>query len=187
MAQNSSICDEEELWAFLPNVRDCNAYFRCGPNGPEIGNCPQEFNFNPLTRSCDWPENVECFKCPPNETISTHTMNRSCRSFIRCIDGTPSQLICEKGLQFNNETGQCDLESVVQCTLRFRCPASLPEDGTVIAIRDPYNCSVYVKIFDVIKSVDLSFLIIYRYHICVGSPDPLKQECNTRQIIKSAN
>lgn len=143
MAQNSSICDEEEENAFIPNVRDCNAWFRCGSNGPEPGNCPEEFNFNPLTRSCDWPENVECFECPSNQSISTHIMNRSCRSFIRCIVGTPTQHMCERGLQFNNVTGQCDLQSVVQCTLRFRCPSSLPEDG-IIAIRDPYNCSVYV-------------------------------------------
>lgn len=142
-AQNTSICDEEELNAFIPNVRDCNAWYRCGLQGPEPGNCPPEFNFNPLTRACDWPENVECFQCPSNQTISTHIMNRSCRSFIRCVVGIPSQLMCEPGLQFNNVTGQCDLESVVQCSLRFRCPDRLPIDGSIIAIRDPFNCSVY--------------------------------------------
>lgn len=140
----STICDEEEINAFIPNVRNCNAWYRCGPNGPEAGNCQPEFNFNPLTRACDWPENFECFKCPSNQTISTHIMDRSCRSFIRCIGGVPSQLMCESGLQFNNATGQCDLESVVQCSLRFRCPDRLPIDGSIIAIRDPHNCSVYI-------------------------------------------
>ncbi|KAJ6627763.1 putative chitinase 10, partial [Pseudolycoriella hygida] len=158
VAQNASICDEEELNAFIPNVRDCNAWFRCGPHGPEPGNCPSQFNFNPITRACDWPENVQCFSCPSNETLSTHIMNRSCRSFIRCIGGVASQLMCEPGLQFNNKTGQCDLQSVVQCTLRFQCPVTLPIDGSVIAIRDPYNCSVY--------------------HICVGDPEPVRKECN---------
>jgi len=158
VAQNASICDEEELNAFIPNVRDCNGWFRCGPHGPEPGNCPIQFNFNPLTRSCDWPENVECFQCPRNQTMSTHIMNRSCRSFIRCINGTASQLICEEGLQFNNVTGQCDLKSAVQCSLRFTCPERLPIDGSVIAIRDPHNCSVY--------------------HICVGDPEPVRRECN---------
>lgn len=144
VAQNASICDEEELNAFIPNVRDCNAWFRCGPKGPEPGNCPEEYNFNPITRSCDWPENVECFNCPNDQALSTHIMNRSCRSFIRCVAGIPSQLMCEPGLQFNNKTGQCDLQSVVQCTVRFQCPLRLPIDGSVIAIRDPDNCSVYV-------------------------------------------
>jgi len=158
LAQDTSICDEEELGAFIPNVRDCNAWFRCGPHGPEPGNCPQEFNFNALTRSCDWPENVECFKCPSNQTMTTHVMNRSCRSFIRCISGIASQLVCQEGLQFNNRTGQCDLESIVQCRLRFRCPDELPINGSIVAVRDPYNCSVY--------------------HLCVGDPDPVRQECN---------
>lgn len=158
VAQNASICDEEELNSFVPNVRDCNAWFRCGPHGPEPGNCPAEFNFNPITRTCDWPINVQCFNCPSNQTISTHIMDRSCRSFIRCVSGVPSQLMCEPGLQFNNKTGQCDLQSVVQCTLRFQCPVRLPIDGSVIAIRDPHNCSVY--------------------HICVGDPEPVRRECN---------
>lgn len=158
-AQNATICDEEEPNAFIPNVRDCNAWYRCGPHGPEPGNCPPEFNFNPLTRGCDWPENVQCFQCPSNQTISTHIMDRSCRSFIRCINGVPSQLMCQSGLQFNNVTGQCDLETVVQCSLRFRCPDRLPIDGSIIAIRDPNNCSVF--------------------YVCVGDPDPLRQECNS--------
>lgn len=144
LAQNASICDDEELNAFIPNVRNCNAWYRCGPDGPVPGNCAEDTNFNPITRSCDWPENVECFKCPPNETISTHIVNHSCRSFIRCIGGIPSQLVCDSRLQFNSETGQCDLESVVQCTFRFRCPEGLPIDGRLITIRDPFNCSVYV-------------------------------------------
>ncbi len=142
-AQNATICDEEGLNVFLPNVRDCNGWFHCSPNGPDPGNCAPEFNFNPLTRICDWPENVECFQCPSNESISTHMMDRSCRSFVRCIAGLPTQLMCESGLQFNNVTGQCDLESVVQCSLRFTCPESLPIDGSIIAVRDPNNCSMY--------------------------------------------
>lgn len=159
VAQNASICDEVERGTFIPNVRDCNAWYRCGSHGPEPGNCPPEFNFNPITRACDWPANVECFSCPRNETMSTHIMNRSCRSFIRCVGGVASQLMCEPGLQFNNKTGQCDLQSVVQCTLRFQCPERLPIDGSVVAIRDPYNCSVYViRCYNVRKCTDYIIL-----------------------------
>jgi len=159
MVQNASICDEEELNSFIPNVRDCNGWFRCGRLGPEPGNCPIELNFNPLTRFCDWPQNVECFKCPSNTQItSTHIMNRSCRSFIRCMNGAASQLMCESGLQFSNVTGQCDSKAGVKCSLRFMCPKSLPIDGSIITIRDPHNCSVY--------------------HICVGDLDPVRKECN---------
>lgn len=167
VAQNASICDEEELNSFIPNVRDCNAWFRCGQHGPEPGNCPAEFNFNPITRSCDWPENVQCFNCPSNETITTHIMNRSCRSFIRCVSGVASQLICEPGLQFNNKTGQCDLQSVVQCSLRFQCPVRLPIDGSVIAIRDPHNCSVYVEEISVSKTRSSYDLLYFQIsHLC---------------------
>lgn len=147
MAQHATICDEEELNAFIPNVRNCNAWFRCGVAGPEPGNCSPEFNFNPITRGCDWPENVQCFACPSSGTLTTHIVDRSCRSYIRCVDGVPNQLMCAPGLQFNAGTGHCDFETFAQCWGRFNCPDQLPIDGSIIAVRNPHNCSVYVLLY----------------------------------------
>lgn len=138
----ATICDEERLYTFIPDVRDCNAWFFCGLNGPVRGNCLSQHLFNPRTRLCDWPQNVDCFQCPSNVGLHKIPMEGSCRTFIRCISGTAAIHVCAEGLQFNEITGQCDLESVVQCGSGFRCPDELPNNGSFIAIRDSYNCSV---------------------------------------------
>jgi len=158
LSQNATVCDEARLYTFIPDVRDCSAWFFCGLQGPVSGNCLNDYQFNPETRICDWPQNVGCFECPSNVGLRNIRMNGSCRSFIRCIGGNPAQNVCEDGLQFNDNTGQCDLPEIVQCTTGFRCPDELPIDGSIVAMRDNYNCSVY--------------------HLCIGSPQAVRQECN---------
>lgn len=141
-SQHATICDESRLYTFVPDVRDCSAWFYCGNQGPVRGLCSNPFVFNPITKLCDWPHNVDCFQCPSNVGLHQIPINGSCRSFIRCINGISSQKMCEIGLQFNEITGQCDLTQNVRCQTGFRCPDELPSDGTIIAIRDNYNCSV---------------------------------------------
>lgn len=141
-SQHATICDEARLYTFIPDVRDCSAWFFCGEDGPVRGICPDQNLFNPETRLCDFPDNVDCFQCPRNVGLDKIPMNGSCRSFVRCINGNPFQNVCEDGLQFNENTGQCDLPDFVECTTGFRCPDELPIDGSVVAMRDNYNCSV---------------------------------------------
>lgn len=141
-SQHATICDEVRLYTFIPDVRDCSAWFFCGEQGPIRGICPDQQLFNPETRLCDWPDNVDCFQCPSNVGLQIIPMIGSCRSFFRCINGNPFHNICENGLQFNENTGQCDLNDVVNCGSGFRCPAELPIDGSIVAMRDNYNCSV---------------------------------------------
>lgn len=141
-SQYATICDEARLYTFIPDVRDCRAWLYCGTQGPVRGICPNEYFFNPRTRLCDWPHNVDCFQCPSNVGLHQILMKGSCRSFIRCINGIPAQHICEKGLEFNEITGQCDFQENVGCQTGFRCPDELPNNGTIIAMRDNYSCSV---------------------------------------------
>lgn len=140
-SQQATICDEVRMYTFVPDVRDCRGWYFCGLQGPVRGVCSEQQLFNPETNLCDWPHNVDCFQCPSNEGLHKIPMNGSCRSFIRCINGNPFQNVCENGLQFNENTGQCDLTDVVQCTTGFRCPEELPI-GSIVAMRDNYNCSV---------------------------------------------
>lgn len=141
-SQHATICDEARLYTFIPDVRDCSAWFFCSVDGPVRGVCSDDLVFNPETRLCDFPQNVQCFKCPSNEGLQQIPMNGSCRSFIRCINGVPFHNICEDGLQFNENTGQCDLPDIVNCGSGFRCPEQLPIDGSLVAMRDNFNCSV---------------------------------------------
>lgn len=141
-SQYATICDEVRLNTFIPDIRDCSAWFFCGLSGPVRGVCDNGLQFNPNTRLCDLPENVNCFQCPSNEGLQMISMHGSCREFVRCINGDPFHSVCEDGLQFNEITGQCDFPSVVNCGSGFRCPAELPINGTIVAMRDNYNCSV---------------------------------------------
>lgn len=141
-SQYATICDESLLYTFIPDVRDCTAWFFCGLQGPIRGNCMSQYLFNPRTRLCDWPHNVDCYQCPSNVGLYQIPTRGSCRSFIRCINGRPSQHICENGLQFNEMTGQCDLSEVVQCRSGYRCPHEISIDGSITTMRDNHNCSV---------------------------------------------
>lgn len=142
LSQRATVCDEAGPYTFLPDVNDCSGWFFCGDNGPERGVCPAGRLFNPETRLCDFPHNVDCFRCPSNEGFNHFAMSGSCRSFVRCINGMPFQSVCEDRLQFNEKTGQCDFPDTVNCGSGFRCPSELPIDGTILAMRDNYNCSV---------------------------------------------
>lgn len=156
-ASEVTICDGVPDNTFIPDVSNCANWFRCTPNGPVPGSCPDPWLFNPQTRECDWAANVQCFACSPTEPIRSVRVEGSCTQFIRCINGRASQHACQNGLHFNPTTEQCDLPANVGCTIQFTCPPNIPP-GQMVAFRSSTNCS--------------------EFFVCTGQPDPLPQSCN---------
>jgi len=156
-AQQLHICSGVPDNTFIPNVSQCNAWFRCTPNGPVPGTCPSPFLFNAPIGECDWAENVDCFTCPPTEPIISFRVDGSCTQFIRCINGYATQDVCQNGLHFNNVSQQCDFPENTNCQITFTCPSHIPP-GQMVAFRSDTNCSTFF--------------------VCTGNPTPLVQHCN---------
>lgn len=135
-------CDGVRENDYVRNVSDCNAWIRCKANGTiASGVCPDLYYFNHLTQKCT-KDNSSCYTCPDSETgFSNEYIVNSCNRFIRCIKNVATEQLCEEGLQFNQNTGQCDHESEVGCTKNFTCSLNLRE-GEFYAINHPANCSM---------------------------------------------
>lgn len=156
-ANEVTICQGIPDNTFIQDVSNCANWFRCTPNGPVPGTCPEPWLFNPQTGGCDWAENVRCFACSPTQPIQSTRVEGSCVQFIRCINGRASQHACQNGLHFNAQSQQCDLPENANCTVRFSCPPNIPP-GQMVAFRSQTNCS--------------------EFYICTGPGDPTPQSCN---------
>jgi len=157
-AEEINICHGVPPNSFIPDVSQCNAWFRCTPNGPVPGTCPDPWLFNPTTRECDWAFAVECFACPITVPIVSMPVEGSCVQFIRCLNGRATQHACQSGLHFNPNTQQCDLPANVGCTIQFSCPPNIPP-GQMVAFRSETDCS--------------------NFYVCAGTnASPLPQSCN---------
>lgn len=141
-AQQVTVCDGVPHNTFVPNLSACNGWFRCTPNGPVGGYCPDPWLFNGPTQECDWEWNVQCFTCPITVPIVSLPVNGSCTQFVRCIGGRGTHEVCQSGLHFNPTSEQCDLPENVGCSAPvFTCPPNIPP-GQLVSFRSDTNCSV---------------------------------------------
>lgn len=86
----------------------------------------------------------ECYSCPDKTAfLASYARENSCNRYIRCLRGVATEQICDPGLQFSNETNQCELESDVGCTESeaLQCPKKI-QPGDFYAINDSANCSM---------------------------------------------
>lgn len=157
-ANNVTICEGVADNIFIPDVSRCNGWFRCTPNGPVPGTCPDPWLFHPVSRECDWAANVTCFQgCSIVTPIHSIPVEGSCVQFIRCISGRPTQEACQNGLHFNPDSEQCDLPENVGCEIQFSCPPNIPP-GQMVSFRSQTNCS--------------------EFFVCTGQGNPIQQSCN---------
>lgn len=114
-----NVCTGYDSWAYIPDVTDCAQYFICMPYGPGV-NLPERHHcgnqaFNPITLTCDDPENVKCFSCPSNQNNINLAVDNNCFQFVRCVAGVPEQITCEDNLVFDPVHETCNFEDEVGC------------------------------------------------------------------------
>jgi hypothetical protein len=56
------ICARSFHGFLFPNVYDCTSYYQCVYGRAVKMHCQSDLRFNPETKSCDWPSNVECWQ-----------------------------------------------------------------------------------------------------------------------------
>ncbi|KAG1695582.1 Protein obstructor-E [Nymphon striatum] len=68
--------DCPRLWGLYPVTGDCEKFKYCVHGTPLIQSCPHDLAFNPVTGTCDYPDNVpDCsdvidFECPVPDTFN---------------------------------------------------------------------------------------------------------------------
>lgn len=127
---------------YVPHETNCSLFYSCQNNNPVDGSCPQYMWFDPNHNGvalCNFPE-VVCAsdstvcKCaveypplPPDPLVEPwvtclrdnrfHFMASKvdCGRYFVCYNERVSRLECKDGLQFNDETQQCDDSHKVKC------------------------------------------------------------------------
>ncbi|XP_026750061.2 dentin sialophosphoprotein-like [Galleria mellonella] len=56
----ATICAAEGSDGILVSHENCNQFYICSDGLPVALSCPGSLLYNPLTKQCDWPENVNC-------------------------------------------------------------------------------------------------------------------------------
>lgn len=116
------ICPESDSFeaTFEPIDGECTYYSVCVQGIGELRECAQGLQFDPVEKTCDLAENVNCEipLCPnnvnPNVPISVPNPSDCSRYYI-CFMGEASERECAPTLLFNPETRLCDLEENVEC------------------------------------------------------------------------
>ncbi|XP_076343118.1 peritrophin-1-like [Tachypleus tridentatus] len=112
----------------FPYDPDCSWYIQCSHRIPYVMPCPPNLLFNRNEKLCDYKENTDCiedypwptdipgvsdeelyimkWQCPELSGIFAHPKSTS--KYIICKGGVPSIMKCSTGLQFNQQTKQCD-------------------------------------------------------------------------------
>ncbi|KAG6441555.1 hypothetical protein O3G_MSEX001893 [Manduca sexta] len=146
-SQAPSICAKNDSDSILIAHELCNHFYICLHGRPLPINCPPGLHFNPKSRKCDWPENVECRdRIIPEENTnitgvveekreiyndpskaaeicaqydSVLVAHEKCNRFYQCAGGRPVERKCPRGLVYNYNVGQCDWISNVECGNRI--------------------------------------------------------------------
>lgn len=137
------ICQGRPFGYFVRDVTDCRAYFLCTNAAPRRDYClPSGTNFDEATQRCVWPEDSNCFKCPPLSPFVDVEVSNHCNQFVRCLDDRPTQMQCGAGLVFDPEAGTCNQAANVLCTanLPLQCPARDNPNNRVFS-RNPNDCA----------------------------------------------
>ncbi|XP_058458070.1 peritrophin-1-like [Malaya genurostris] len=108
---------------FVPDLTDCSSYFICFNRTSTAQSCAGGMLFNPDTRKCDFPENVDCdhvtpiiTECQPN---GMHYIphEESCTSFFVCVNGeNRGEQECADSLLFDIDTMTCREAELATCT-----------------------------------------------------------------------
>lgn len=105
---------------FVPDRMDCSRYVICLNREPIAEEqCSGDLLFNPKTRQCDFPENVECKEIPPPSHLECPPRGLhfipiagTCTEFAICFDGERvGESSCADGLIFDINTSNCQIPS----------------------------------------------------------------------------
>lgn len=108
---------------FFPIENECRKYTLCANGVGFLRECSPGLMFDPVTRTCDLEQNVDCVEsvCPNNINPIEATMvpdPTDCARYYICFQRQPiggMSHACNDGLLFDPVNMRCDLEENVDC------------------------------------------------------------------------
>lgn len=139
-------CPAREFGFFADFPSGCQKFHICYKNMKKTYSCPSGLLFNPDTRNCDSPINVNCmapmedrkyqYDCESKNHGYYLDPGSNCTRYYSCMDGEALVFVCPPGKLFNQMNMACDLARTVNCQLKQELPE---EDGnlqkSVISLR----------------------------------------------------
>jgi hypothetical protein len=102
---------------FYPHPTDCSLFIGCQDDDDElkIFTCPPPLLFDPITRTCAFPEDVECGLSCIDKRNGNHLHPQDCSLYIICRNEVTHVFKCPMPLLFNPKTSSCDFPDNVEC------------------------------------------------------------------------
>ncbi|XP_053674000.1 peritrophin-44-like [Anopheles nili] len=121
VTSNDDPCRGVQNGYFVRDKNDCKGYYYCTNEGAIRNVCPDEFYFNELAQTCDYPEKVNCHICQQQAGVQVSAHPQHCNQFIMCSEGYSSVGQCAEGYLFDALQHVCNPSRRVNCTAN-RCP-----------------------------------------------------------------
>lgn len=145
-----NVCTNRRIGTFVRDVRDCQAYFFCSPDGSALsGRCTPPYMFDEPRQLCNWDNLVSCFACPAQNFVNL-PVAQQCDQYVRCVNRQPEHRFCPSDLLFDNSLGQCNVPESVECESAPApppCPA-ISDPNAPIFIRDEEDCNRYERFIE---------------------------------------
>lgn len=98
-----------------PHPADCSQFIGCRSEELTIFQCPTPLLFDPIQKSCQPPEEVECRTSCIDRPNGEYPHPHDCSLFIICRDGDANLYKCPPPLLFDPILSACNFPDDVDC------------------------------------------------------------------------
>lgn len=133
-AQVVNVCYGAQDGLFIPDYTNCSNYYACVNQIGYLQTCPSGYAFDSKAQACNYASVVTCSTCPSNASgLQFIAVPNVCDKYVICAGGSAFMQTCMDGLEYNNETTQCDFSRNVKCNPPpASCPSSTSDVLTFV-------------------------------------------------------
>ncbi|XP_017860743.1 PREDICTED: multiple epidermal growth factor-like domains protein 10 [Drosophila arizonae] len=132
---DAECCDMPNNW-IGPVDKNCSAFIQCLYGNVIQQNCPNNLQFNNITKECDYPDVVQCDDgSPPPSGPTAGPSGTYCESKGRCLGKRDGTMLVDDKNKCSGGYIVCQCE----CEVAFTCSAGLVFNQQVLACDWPDN------------------------------------------------
>lgn len=105
------------LSGIYPHPTDCSLFIGCQYGEMTVFRCPPPLLFDPVTKGCDFPDQVQCGTSCQDKPDGTYPHPHDCALFVICRSEVPNIFKCPPPLLFDPVGLHCDFPEVVSCPI----------------------------------------------------------------------
>ncbi|GFU97803.1 chondroitin proteoglycan 2 [Trichonephila clavipes] len=140
VTNNDTYCDCDSCE--LPIPENCNSYILCIDRKVIPISCGSELNFNPMTGTCDWEENVQCeenIQCP--EPTGRFPYPHSCTHIMDCKNSEMTIKKCPESMTYDAIAETCSWSASCEGdkTSTETTTSTTIKDYTIVTTSDTFS------------------------------------------------